>query len=94
MVRCILLMSIVATFMISCGKEQSKLPTFPVVEKKPNKLILNDIKVFQKKPIALVLYGDAIYHCSSLSTDDCGTNAVCGEYELNCLKNPTVEYLR
>jgi hypothetical protein len=92
----------VLVLFVSCSKEtntaytlnpQKKL-NIPLIEKNKNTIVLDEIKVFDKKPIALVLHNETIYHCSDLTTDDCGLNAECGEYKLNCLKNPTVEYLR
>jgi hypothetical protein len=93
MIKYLLLTLSIVVLINACSEKKKQTLTIPRVEKKHNIIVLEEIKVFQKKPIAMVLHGDTIYHCSNLSKGACGISAECGEYQLNCLKNPIVEYL-
>jgi hypothetical protein len=95
MLRYLLLAGSIIILVNACGEKnkQTKL-SIPIVRKKQSKIIIEEVKTFKKKAIALVQYGDTVYHCSDLNRDECGITAECGEYQLFCVKNLTVEYLK
>jgi hypothetical protein len=70
---------LIALLVISCSRENK------VVEHKNSS---------NETAIALVRYGNTIYHCSSVYKDECGLQAECGNTTLMCINTDyQVEYL-
>lgn len=93
--KSMLLLAITLAY-ISCGDKQKEEPKLgdwkssrpPVTKLKEVKTILPNQRVS-----ALIKLENTIYHCSSIEMSNCGLNAKCGAYTLQCLTNYDIQQL-